>query len=335
MKVYSTIFSLAAVPGAVRAYPGMSRLLQDMSRLHGRQQRGFPGSTQLLGDLVDLPDSQLTKVGADIKAILQGGGSPIDNVSTYNAPAQLGTPTCSADPCCAYRFIVNDMQPVFYDPNSNQCTALARGAVRLGFHDAGTWSVASGYGNGGADGSILLTSELNAKEHIGLEAIGSQTAQWYEKYRQYGIGMADLIQLAAMTATVSCPSGPRIRFFVGRKDNATPGQVSLLPSPTDSADSLIQLFQAKSFSAGGLAALIGAHTVSKQNFTDPPLAGASQDTTPGTWDNLYYSQTIQPGTPPGMYKFQSDVALSQHPSTSSSMQFFGTSTGRPIWQNVS
>ncbi|KAH8890515.1 peroxidase manganese-dependent 1 [Thozetella sp. PMI_491] len=330
-----TINTVIAVFGGVAsAYPGMARMLKDMGRLHDRQQGGFPGSTQLLGDLVSLPDSSLTKVGADLKAILQGGGQPLGDTSTYNAPGELGSQACNNDPCCVYKWIVNTMQPLFYDRVSNQCTPLARGAVRLGFHDAGTWSVDSGYGNGGADGSILLTEELNAPEHAGLDTVGRQTAQWYQTFRQFGVGMADLIQLGALTATVTCPSGPRIRFFVGRKDNATPGRLDLLPSPTGSADSIVEIFRAKSFSPGGLAALIGAHTVSTQSFQNPAQAGAPQDSTPGTWDNLYYNQTIQANPPGNVYKFPSDVALAQHDGTAASMQFFGSQAGGTVWQSA-
>ena len=72
--------------------------------------------------------------------------------------------------------------------------------------------------------------------------------------------MADLIQMGATVATVTCPLGPRIRSFVGRKDNPIPSMDGLLPDVTASADSLIQLFEDKTIKPHGLAALVGAHT---------------------------------------------------------------------------
>lgn len=54
---------------------------------------------------------------------------------------------------------------------------------------------------------------------------------------------------------------------------------------------LISSLASKGFSPIDLAALIGAHTSAKQRFVDPSKAETSLDSTPGTWDNKYYSET--------------------------------------------
>ncbi len=254
----------------------------------------------------------------------------------YTAPGPLNSPACAADKCCVYKYAVLQMAQAFQDPVTGQCNSLARQAIRLGFHDAGTWETSMGYGTGGADGSVVLNPiEAARSDNVGLQNISSQMTQWYSSFHPFGATMADLIQLGAMAAVVSCPQGPRIRFFAGRVDNTNAATDGLLPEPTQSADVLLDLFQRKSFSPAGLVVLIGAHTVSQQFTYAPVAAGASQDSTPGVWDNNFYSTTVSRAAAPGMLTFPSDIALSQSDSTASSFQFFATTDGRPVWQQVS
>lgn len=94
---------------------------------------------------------------------------------------------------------------------------MARAAVRLGFHDAGTWSEGladAGSDFGGADGSFILFNEVTRSENRGLEGIDAYARKLL---RKYPVGVADLIQYMAIHATVTCPLGPRIRMFVGRR----------------------------------------------------------------------------------------------------------------------
>lgn len=217
-----------------------------------------------------------------------------------------------------------------FNGTSGRCSKLARGAVRLGFHDAGVWTNTSS--TGGADGSILLTNEIDRTENKGLEAIAAQTKTWYNKYKQYGVTMADLIQFGANVATVVCPLGPRIRTFVGRKDNANAGVTGLLPDVNDSADKLIKLFQAKTIQPHDLVALVGAHTTSQQHFVDTGRDGDPQDSTPGIWDVAFYGETTG-SPPPRVMKFNSDIKLAADSRTKSEwLQFIG---GQGHWNSVS
>jgi hypothetical protein len=102
-----------------------------------------------------------------------------------------------------------------------------------------------------------------------------------------------------------------VRTFVGRHDVAMLPPPNLLPSATASADSLIQLFEAKTIRANGLIALVGAHTTSQQRFFNTSRALDPQDSTPGEWDVLFYNQTIDKNAPKRILKFPSDVNLSQ------------------------
>jgi len=204
---------------------------------------------------------------------------------------------------------------------SGRCNKWARFAVRLGFHDAGTWSkYTADYG--GADGSIILSgTELSRGENNGLQDISVKMQKWYDEYSKYGVGMADLIQMGANVATVVCPLGPRIRSFVGRKDSNKPSVDGLLPDVFGEADQLITLFENKTIRAHGLVALLGAHTTSQQNFVDPKRAKDPQDSTPGIWDVAFYGQTTG-SAPKRVFRFPSDVKIAAHPKAADEWRDF-------------
>jgi hypothetical protein len=148
--------------------------------------------------------------------------------------------------------------------------------------------------------------------------------------------MADLIQMAATVAAVSCPLGPRVRSFVGRPDSAVPAPEGRLPDESDDAETLVKLFEDKTIVLGELIALVGAHTTSIQRFVDLSKAGSPQDTTPGVWDARYYNETAAEVPPPGVFRFDSDEALSRYPPAQEFWQAFANpADGQTEWNNVS
>jgi hypothetical protein len=274
-------------------------------------------NTRMIGDL---KQGATTPVGQSIKNILLRTESAEGSNSRYTPPGLPGSARCKADTCCIWSYISAAMTLKFTGLTL-RCNDMARAAIRLGFHDAGTWSsslAANGQDFGGADGSIVLSgTEVNRAENNGLQDIIKQMAAWQKQYGKYGVSMADLIQYGAAHAVVTCPLGPRIRSFVGRKDSKQAAQDNLLPDARASADSLIALFEDKTISGHELAALLGAHSTSKQFFFDTTKSGAPQDGTPGVWDVRFYNQTLETtGVPKKVFRLPSDVALAQHPSMS-------------------
>lgn len=63
---------------------------------------------------------------------------------------------------------------------------------------------------------------------------------WYNKWHSQGAGMADLIQMAANVATVTCPLGPRVKSFVGRNDSSKAAPEGRLPRADASAEYLLR-----------------------------------------------------------------------------------------------
>jgi hypothetical protein len=185
--------------------------------------------TTLIGDL---RFRQITQLGREIADILLGN-SLDENANPADVQGQsakiVAPPVIpngqdpvqfckqSGDTCCIWHSISKDLTEEFTEFDGT-CNDAARAAIRLGFHDAGPWSQSKaneGFDFGGADGSLaLFQDEIDRDENNGLQDI-IKVAQAYQS--KYKVGMADLIQYMAKHATVTCPFGPRIRTFIGRK----------------------------------------------------------------------------------------------------------------------
>lgn len=331
MRSPTLLLAVMAAGELALAYPGMGSTLQHLQNLKARQT----SEPEMIGDLATLDDSELTPTGRAVKDILLGDALPEDLVNHYVLVPPKDSAACAADTCCIWKHIADEMRDAMIG-SALRCNNLARGAVRLGFHDAGTWSKSTGTG-GGADGSIILAGECeNRSDNDGLEETCAQMRIWWDKYKSYGISMADLIQMAANVGTVVCPLGPRVRSFVGRVDNPNPAPTGLLPDPSDSVDDLLDLFADKTINTADLVALVGAHSTSQQRFVDPSRAGDPQDRTPGVWDVQFYAETLNPNSPQRIFKFQSDISLSQDPRTRPTwLAFTGQVNGQIPWNLVS
>jgi catalase (peroxidase I) len=226
-----------------------------------------------------------------------------------------------------------ELTQLFVDKTNRECNDNARAAVRMGFHDAGSWD--KNAANGGADGSLLMDfGEIDRPENNGLQSIRTKLRDVQAKYK---VGYADLVQYAHNHATISCPKGPRVRTFVGRKDATKAAPTGLLPDVHDDADKLIRIFGDKGFSAHDLAALVGAHATARQRFVDtrPEVVDKFLDTTPGVWDVEFYNDTLNNpsgGSPDQkVFVLPSDKVLSTHPKISD--EWKGFVGDQPHWNN--
>jgi len=193
----------------IYAYPKMGNTIREVEQKAARRQGGE--SRVLIGDI---KDGGTTAVGKSVANIILDNESGQSSEAGYNPPGLLGSSKCVADTCCVWWYISKVLSITFLGP-SGRCNAVARAAIRLGFHDAGTWSqplADSGTDFGGADGSIILSkSEINRPENNGLQVIAG-VIEGLQK--QFGVGTGDLIQFAAKHAVVS-------RFFKNCGDNGT------------------------------------------------------------------------------------------------------------------
>ena len=138
--------------------------------------------------------------------------------------------------------------------------------------------------SGGADGSLLLSdAEIARSTNDPLQGYRSFLLGKYNGYKNQGVSAADFVQAAGNIAVASC-GGPVVqtvrykncRFLVpstddsvqviGRKDASDAAPDGTLPQAFGKGSdhsTLVQLWADKGFSQRELAALMGAHTVSR------------------------------------------------------------------------
>jgi len=174
-NLLASVAFLAAVPETL-AHPGnfwKEKLVEIQARA-ARPVDGPDDSSELLGDLAT--KGPKTDVGRLIADLLVGNKDAQSNQIDRNPAGPLGSDRCARDTCCAWTYLVKEMEDKFRTP-SGRCNKFARGAVRLAFHDAGPWK--KGLTFGGADGSLLLSNEMSRGENRGLEEIAEVTNRWY------------------------------------------------------------------------------------------------------------------------------------------------------------
>jgi len=129
-----------------------------------------------------------------------------------------------------------------------------------------------------------VSEDTNDDYSNGLQSIVAYTKKIKAKYPLAGV--ADLIQFQAKIAIVTCPlvrlflpptltilidqkQGVRMRTFVGRPDSLLSNPPGLMPGINQDAQTLVNMFNAKTIGPDGLAALVGAHTSANQFFALP------------------------------------------------------------------
>ncbi|CAI5491184.1 unnamed protein product [Closterium sp. Naga37s-1] len=153
--------------------------------------------------------------------------------------------------------------------------AKAPGALRIVFHDAGTYDLATN--TGGMNGSVRF--ELKRPENDGLK----RTIKVLEKARlELGplanvVSWADLMAVAGAYAVESC-GGPHIPVRMGRRDASGPDPENCMPAETLNAKEVVASFKSKGFSLQETVCLLGAHTLGGKGFGDAT-----------SFDNAYYS----------------------------------------------
>jgi len=211
-----------------------------------------------------------------------------------------------------------------------RCGDNSRAAVRLAFHDAGTFSLGlQGLGrpNGAADGSMIWDpTEVTRTENNGLQNI---VGILKPLPAQFGVSPGDILHLAGVLGVLACPGGPRIDAFVGRPLPLNVAPTDRLPNPEDPVELLLAKFEDMSFSVRSMIALIGAHSTGKQRFVDPARNGSSFDSTVNVWDVDFYGETAHGTTDPDVFTLDSDRFLANNVSTI--MEFHRYINNQPDW----
>ncbi|KAF5353722.1 hypothetical protein D9758_008611 [Tetrapyrgos nigripes] len=226
----------------------------------------------------------------------------------------IDTAAAKSNPVCTPYIAVRDA--IMGDIFEGGCNDNTRAAVRLAFHDAGTFSLsleAAGKENGGADGSLLVDpDEVLRSENNGLQNIVALLKPMPERFN---VSAGDVLHLAGTLAVLACPGGPLVNTFVGRPPVKNINPDGLLPDTHDKVSNLVNRFADMGLTVRETMALIGAHTCARQRFVNLADASDAMDETVDIWDIRFYGETQRNDTDPHVFRLPSDLAFSQDPLT--------------------
>ncbi|KAI0725629.1 heme peroxidase [Fomitopsis betulina] len=256
----------------------------------------------------------------------------------FNDFTSTDKPPSFARQCYIWTLLLPVLQANVF--SEGRCNDQAREAIRLTFHDGVGRSAilqnAGAYPGGGADGSIIrfAKTELANPANDGLEDIVLILQDIADNHH---VSYGDIIQFAGAVGLSNCPGSPRLPFYAGRPDPVAPSPPSLIPFPTDDADTILARMSDAGFTVEDTVALLAAHSVARQKGVDPSVPNVPFDSTPGTFDTKFYAEMLLNGTGyPGkggtsaevksaskhVMRLASDAALAQHPSTSAIWRSF-------------
>ncbi|PPD94703.1 hypothetical protein GOBAR_DD08239 [Gossypium barbadense] len=179
--------------------------------------------------------------------------------------------------------------------------------VRLAWHSAGTFDWKTN--TGGPFGTMKHAAELAHKANTGLDIAINLLEPIKEQFPI--ISYADFYQLAGVVA-VEVTGGPEIPFHPGRPDKEEVPPEGRLPSATDGADRLREIFiNQMGLTDKDIVALSGAHTLGRCHKDRSGFDGA-WTTNPLTFDNSYFKELLS-GTGADIMQLPSDKVLVSDP----------------------
>ncbi|KLO16007.1 manganese peroxidase 2 [Schizopora paradoxa] len=239
-----------------------------------------------------------------------------------------------SEKCCKFYALRDDLQDNLF---TNHCGDNARLAVRVSFHDAIGYSKSNHSRGHGADGSILIFSDIETQifPNLFLPPFLDQLKPYLTKYP--GVSAGDLIQFAGAVGISNCPGAPRLQFLAGRPNATIHGDPTLIPSPANSAETMIARMNDAGLTAEDLVHLMASHSIAHAKNVDPTLNHAPLDSTPNKFDNQYFLEILLRGTgvpgttknfgevnsgmpAQGELRLQSDSNLARNPLTACKWQ---------------
>ncbi|KAK7472920.1 fungal class II heme-containing peroxidase [Stygiomarasmius scandens] len=181
-----------------------------------------------------------------------------------------GVHTASNEACCALFPIVDILQSDFFD--GGECGEETHESLRLTFHDAIGFSPTRG--GGGADGSIMVFSDIETVFHAngGIDEIVDAQKSFIQEHN-ISISPGDFIQLAGAVGVSNCPGAPRLDFFLGRPAPVAASPDLLIPEPFDTVDSILSRFSDAGFNTAEVIALLASHSVAAADHVDESIPG--------------------------------------------------------------
>ncbi|KAF8881777.1 manganese peroxidase 3 [Infundibulicybe gibba] len=234
--------------------------------------------------------------------------------------------------CCALFPILEDIQTNLFD--GGECGEEVHESLRLTFHDAIGFSRTKG--GGGADGSIVVFSDIETAFHAngGIDGIVEVQKPFIAAHT---LTPGDFIQFAGAIGVSNCPGAPRLDFLMGRPAPKAASPDLLVPEPFDATTKILERFADAGFSSNEVVALLASHTIAAADLIDPTIPGTPFDSTPGLFDTQVFIEVQLKGVAfpgpnttegglmsplGGETRLQSDFEIARDPRTACEWQSF-------------
>ncbi|KAI5118589.1 hypothetical protein M0805_008679 [Coniferiporia weirii] len=193
--------------------------------------------------------------------------------------------------CCAFFALRDDLQENLFD---GECGEDAHESLRLTFHDAIGFSKSGTLNGTGADGSMMIFSEIetNFAANAGIDDSVDALAPFLTRHL---VTAGDLIQFAGAVGITNCPGAPRLQFLAGRPNATFPASDNTVPLPQSDVDTILERMEDGGFSSTELIHLLASHTIARSDTLVPGHQAVPFDSTPFTFDTQVFLEVLLKG----------------------------------------
>ncbi|THG95732.1 hypothetical protein EW145_g7907 [Phellinidium pouzarii] len=193
--------------------------------------------------------------------------------------------------CCAFFPLMDDLQTNLFE---GQCGEDVHESLRLTFHDAIGFSLSGAFNGTGADGSMIIFSEIetNFAANNGIDDSVDALSPFLTRHN---VTAGDLIQFAGAFGITNCPGAPQLEFLAGRPNATFPASDGTVPLPQAEVDSILSRMEDGGFSPAELIHLLASHTIARSDTLVPGHQAVPFDTTPFTFDTQIFLEVLLKG----------------------------------------
>ncbi|EJD02660.1 manganese peroxidase 3 [Fomitiporia mediterranea MF3/22] len=197
----------------------------------------------------------------------------------------------SHEACCAFFALRDDLQENLFD---GECGEDVHESLRLTFHDAIGFSRSGKLKGGGADGSMILFSDIetNFAANAGIDDSVDALSPFLTRHL---VTAGDLIQFAGAVGTTNCPGAPRLQFLAGRPNATFPADDNTVPLPQSDVTTILERMEDGGFSPAELIHLLASHTIARSDTLVAGHEAVPFDTTPFTFDTQIFLEVLLKG----------------------------------------
>lgn len=162
------------------------------------------------------------------------------------------------------------------------------------FHDAIGFSKSGKLNGTGADGSMIIFSDIETNYHAngGVDDPVNGLKPFLQRHQ---VTAGDLIQFAGAVGITNCPGAPKLEFMAGRPNATFPASDGTVPEPFDDVTTILARMEDGGFTHAELIHLLASHTIARADHVDPTIKAVPLDSTPFTFDTQFFVEVLLKG----------------------------------------